>query len=51
MLFKKPSNLKYTDLCQFIDANVPNIVNPGENPELENTIYNYLWLLVKALAI
>jgi hypothetical protein len=35
----------------FIDENVPKIVNPGENPELENLIYNYLWLLVKALAI
>lgn len=51
MLFKKPNHLKYTDLCVFIDQNVPKIVNPGENPELENLIYNYLWLLVKALAI
>lgn len=51
MLWKKPNNLKYTDLCIFIDENVPKIVIPGENPELENTIYNYLWLLVKALAI
>ena len=51
MLWKKPSNMKYTDMCVFIDENVPKIVNPGENPELENTIYNYLWLLVKALAI
>jgi hypothetical protein len=51
MLWKKPSHLKYTDLCIYIDENVPKIVNPGENPELENTIYNYLWLLVKALAI
>lgn len=51
MLFKKPQDLRYTDLCIFVDQNVPNIVNPGENPELENTIYNYLWLLVKALAI
>ena len=51
MLWKKPANMKFTDLCIFIDQNVPNIVNPGENPELENTIYNYLWLLVKALAI
>lgn len=51
MLFKKPNNLKFTDLCIFIDENVPKIVNPGENPELENIIYNYLWLLVKALAI
>jgi hypothetical protein len=30
---------------------VPNIVNPGENPDLENKIYNYLWLIIKALAI
>lgn len=51
MLWKKPSSLKYTEMCMFIDENVPKIVNPGEYPELENTIYNYLWLLVKALAI
>ena len=51
MLFKKPANLKYTDLCIYIDENVHKIKNPGENPDIENTIYNYLWLLVKALAI
>lgn len=51
MIYKKPNNLKFTDLCIFIDQNVPKILNPGENPELEDTIYNYLWLLVKALAI
>lgn len=51
MLWKKPTDMKYTEMCIFIDENVPKIVNPGENPELENIIYNYLWLLVKALAI
>ncbi len=51
MLYKKPSNMKYTDMCQYIDANVPKLANPGEYPEIEGTIYNYLWLLVKALAI
>lgn len=51
MLWKKPNDLKYTDLCIYIDENVPKIVNPGEFPEIENTVYNYLWLLVKALAI
>lgn len=35
----------------YIDENLPKIVNPGENPAIENLIYNYLWLLVKALAI
>lgn len=51
MLWKKENGIKYTEMCMFIDENVPKIVNPGENPDLENKIYNYLWLLVKALAI
>lgn len=51
MLWKKPADMKYTEMCIFIDKYVPEIVVPGKNPELENTIYNYLWLLVKALAI
>lgn len=51
MLWKKPVGMKFTDLCIYVDQNVPKIVNPGEFPEIENTIYNYLWLLVKALAI
>ena len=51
MLWKKPANMKYTDMCIYIDENVPKIVNPGEHPEIENTVYNYLWLLVKDLAI
>ena len=51
MLWRKEANMKYTDMCIFIDQNVPNIINPGENPDLENKIYNYLWLIIKALAI
>lgn len=51
MLWKKPQGMKYTEMCQYIDENVPNILTPGANPTVEDTIYNYLWLLVKALAI
>lgn len=51
MIYKKPAGMKYTEMCVYVDQNVPKIVNPGENPEIEETIYNYLWLLVKALAI
>jgi len=51
MLWKKPPQMHYTDMCIYIDENVPKIVNAGENPQIEDTIYNYLWLLVKALAI
>lgn len=51
MLWKKEANMKYTDMCIYIDENVPKIVNPGEFPDIEDKIYNYLWLLVKALAI
>ena len=50
MQWKKDANLKYTDMCIYIDENIPNIVG-GKHPEIENTVYNYLWLLVKALAI
>lgn len=34
--------MKYTDLCIYIDENVNKLINPGEYPEVENTIYNYL---------
>ena len=51
MLFKKPNHLKFTDLCIYVDTHAPKLASPGEYPEIENTIYNYLWLLVKALAI
>ena len=51
MIYKKPTGMRYTEMCQYIDANVPKLVNPGEYPDIESTIYNYLWLLVKALAI
>jgi len=51
MIWKKPANIKYTEMCQYIDANVVTIANAGQNPEVEDRVYNYLWLLVKALAI
>ena len=51
MLYKKPQNLRYTELCMYVDENVPKIANPGEHADIEATVYNYLWLLVKALAI
>jgi hypothetical protein len=51
MLYKKPSGMKYTTMCQYIDQNVPKIADAGAYPDIEETVYNYLWLLVKALAI
>lgn len=51
MLYRKPADMKFTDLCIWIDDNVEKLQNPGEYPIIEDTIYNYLWLLVKALAI
>jgi hypothetical protein len=51
MLYKKPSGMKYTEMCVYVDENVPKIAEPGAYPEIEATVYNYLWLLVKALAI
>lgn len=34
-----------------MDANIKNIANPGEHPEIEDRVYNYIWLVIKALAI
>jgi len=51
MQWKKPADLKYTDLCIFIDQNIKNIEHPGEHPEIEDKVYNYIWLVIKALAI
>lgn len=51
MLWRKPNNLKYTDLCIYIDNNILNIINPGEHPEIENRVRNYLYLLLKSLSI
>lgn len=51
MEWRKPSDKKFTDLCIYIDAHIEDLRNPGEFPEVEDRVYNYLWLLVKALAI
>ena len=39
---EKGPRKKYTDLCIYIDKNIPNIVESGEHPDIENTVYNYL---------
>lgn len=51
MLWKKPAGLRYVDLCIYIDENVPLIATNDCYPDIEDNVYNYLWLLVKALAI
>lgn len=51
MLYKKPANLKYTDLCIWVDANMDKIYPAGTDPAIENQVWNYLWLILKAIAI
>lgn len=51
MLWRKPTDLKYTQLCMYIDENVPKIAVETTHTEVADIVYNYLWLLVKALAI
>jgi len=50
VMFNKPANLKYTDLAIYIDANAYKLKNGGEYPEVESTIYEYLYHIVYALA-
>lgn len=51
MQWKKPNDMRYTEMCMYIDENIPKIADAGKYPEIEAKVYNYLWLLVKALAI
>lgn len=51
IMWRKPDNLKYTDLCIYIDAHSAELVDADVNDEVPNLIYNYIYLLVKALAI
>lgn len=50
MIYTKPSHLKYTDLAIFIDKHISEIVNDGEYPELEKTIFHYLYSICYVLA-
>ena len=47
----KPSHLKYTDLCIYIDAHLDDIKNPGEYPDIEARIFEYLYHIVYALSL
>lgn len=49
--FNKPAGLKYTDMCIYIDANIHKIVNSGENPLIEERIYEYFYHILYALAL
>lgn len=51
MQWKKRADQHYTDLCIYVDENIEKLRNPGTYPDVEDKIYNYLWLVVKALAI
>lgn len=48
--YNKNNNLRYTQLCMFIDAHMKEVTNSGENPALESTIYQYLYHIIYALA-
>lgn len=50
MLWQKPKELKYTDLCIYIDQHAKEAFRDNDE-EVQSIIYNYIWLLVKALAI
>lgn len=51
MIWKKPDGMKYVDLCIYIDAHAPELIDPNCSEEVQDTIFNYLWLVVKAIAI
>lgn len=48
--FNKRKDLKYTDMCIYIDKNTPLILEKGMYPEIENTIFEYLYHILYALS-
>lgn len=48
--YHKPANMKYTDMCIFIDQHMPETVNNGEYPYIESKIFEYLYHIIYALA-
>ena len=48
--FHKPADMKYTDMCIYIDANLDKIIQTNEYPEVESRVYEYLYYILYALA-
>lgn len=48
--YNKTNNLKYTELCMYIDAHMSEVTNVGEHPDIEATIFEYLYHIIYALA-
>lgn len=42
MQFKKDPNMKYTDMCIYVDLHMSKLNDPDCPEEIQNTIYNYL---------
>lgn len=42
MQWKKPNDMRYTEMCMYIDENIPKIADAGKYPEIEAKVYNYL---------
>ena len=48
--FNKIPGMKYTTMCIYIDEHMREVVNPGENPDIEARIYEYLYHIIYALS-
>lgn len=48
--YHKPPDMRYVDMCIYIDANLDKIVNVNEYPEIESKVYEYLYHILYALA-
>lgn len=48
--YNKTNNLRYTQLCMYIDAHMKDVINTGEHPEIEARIFEYMYHVIYALA-
>ena len=50
MQWRRKSGVKITDLCKYVDAHSQELKDCEEDGELENNIYNAIWLIIRAIA-
>ena len=48
--FNKQKGMKYTDMCIYIEKNMPLVINKGEYPEVEGKIFQYMYHIIYALS-
>ena len=50
MIFIRPKNVTIVEMCIYVDEHMKDVVHPGENSKVEDTIVQYLYFIIDSLA-